>query len=108
MPLMTGPFGLSVAAPLLCPAEEVNPDQPTTAAAAAAAVAAAGVRQGESIGLGSPAAAVGAHPSHLQTLQMETAAPGAAAAAAGAAGGGGEAGADNGGAAAATTSAPQG
>ncbi|GBF88723.1 hypothetical protein Rsub_01622 [Raphidocelis subcapitata] len=69
MPDMGGLNGLSVAAPLLCPADEQNPDQPTTAAAAAAAVAAAGVLQGALIGLGTQGAQ-GA--SHLQTLQMNT------------------------------------
>jgi hypothetical protein len=69
MPDMGGLNGLSVAAPLLCPADEQNPDQPTTAAAAAAAVAAAGVLQGALIGLGAQGAQ-GA--SHLQTLQMNT------------------------------------
>lgn len=44
--------GLSMAAPLLCPAADHNPNAPSTAAAAAAAAAAAGVSQGASIGLG--------------------------------------------------------
>lgn len=44
--------GLSMAAPLLCPASDHNPNAPSTAAAAAAAAAAAGVSQGASIGLG--------------------------------------------------------
>jgi hypothetical protein len=44
--------GLSMAAPLLCPASDHNPNAPSTAAAAAAAAAAAGVAQGASIGLG--------------------------------------------------------
>jgi hypothetical protein len=70
MPDMGGLNGLSVAAPLLCPADEQNPDQPTTAAAAAAAVAAAGVLQGALIGLGGSSAAGGTNPSHLQALQM--------------------------------------
>jgi hypothetical protein len=67
MPDMGGLNGLSVAAPLLCPIDEQNPDQPQTAAAAAAAVAAAGVLQGALIGLGGAA-----NPSHLQSLQMTT------------------------------------
>jgi hypothetical protein len=75
MPVMGGLNGLSVAAPLLCPADEQNPDQPTTAAAAAAAVAAAGVLQGALIGLGGAAPGAAAHPSHLQALQMNTTAP---------------------------------
>jgi len=41
-----------MAAPLLCPASDHNPNAPSTAAAAAAAAAAAGVSQGASIGLG--------------------------------------------------------
>ncbi|KAI8468794.1 MAG: hypothetical protein J3K34DRAFT_470571 [Monoraphidium minutum] len=69
MPDMGGLNGLSVAAPLLCPADEQNPDQPQTAAAAAAAVAAAGVLQGALIGLGGASGAPG-QPSHLQALQM--------------------------------------
>jgi hypothetical protein len=47
-----GLLGLSMAAPLLCPASDHNPNAPSTAAAAAAAAAAAGVSQGASIGLG--------------------------------------------------------
>jgi hypothetical protein len=47
-----GLAGLSMAAPLLCPASDHNPNAPSTAAAAAAAAAAAGVSQGASIGLG--------------------------------------------------------
>jgi hypothetical protein len=72
MPDMGGLNGLSVAAPLLCPADEQNPDQPTTAAAAAAAVAAAGVLQGALIGLGGAGGPAAANPSHLQALQMNT------------------------------------
>lgn len=60
--------GLSMAAPLLCPASDHNPNAPSTAAAAAAAAAAAGVSQGASIGLG----AVGHQQPVplLQTLQV--------------------------------------
>jgi hypothetical protein len=59
-----------MAAPLLCPASDHNPNAPSTAAAAAAAAAAAGVSQGASIGLG----AVGrSQPVPLlQTLQVRT------------------------------------
>lgn len=60
--------GLSMAAPLLCPASDHNPNAPSTAAAAAAAAAAAGVAQGASIGLGS-LAQNGSVPL-LQTLQQ--------------------------------------
>eukprot|EP00878_Enallax_costatus_P001368 GHUV01001517.1.p1 GENE.GHUV01001517.1~~GHUV01001517.1.p1 ORF type:complete len:589 (+),score=216.95 GHUV01001517.1:638-2404(+) len=59
--------GLSMAAPLLCPASDHNPNAPSTAAAAAAAAAAAGVLQGASIGLG--AVQNGTVPL-LQTLQQ--------------------------------------
>ena len=73
MPDMGGLNGLSVAAPLLCPADEQNPDQPQTAAAAAAVVAAAGVLQGSLIGLG--AGGEGAAPTRLQALLINTPAP---------------------------------
>lgn len=59
--------GLSMVAPLVCPAADQNPNAPSTAAAAAAAAAAAGVSQGASIGLG--AVQNGTVPL-LQTLQQ--------------------------------------
>jgi hypothetical protein len=62
-----GLAGLSMAAPLLCPASDHNPNAPSTAAAAAAAAAAAGVSQGASIGLG--AMGQGQPVPLLQTLQ---------------------------------------
>lgn len=62
-----GLLGLSLAAPLLCPAADQNPNAPNTAAAAAAAAVAAGVSQGASIGLGA-LGANGVVPL-LQTLQ---------------------------------------
>jgi hypothetical protein len=57
-----GLAGLSMAAPLLCPASDHNPNAPSTAAAAAAAAAAAGVAQGASIGLG--------HVGHAQPVPL--------------------------------------
>ncbi|KAF8065458.1 hypothetical protein HT031_003059 [Scenedesmus sp. PABB004] len=71
--------GLSMAAPLLCPASDHNPNAPSTAAAAAAAAAAAGVQQGALIGLGT----VGQNQTLplLQTLHGVAAAPNMAAAA---------------------------